>query len=278
MDQAPVKENLFGTAASVIQNQSWLVWLTKLVSWLNNNVPTIAATSSAATVTAQDVSAALVNAAAKPSAANPYVTAATTVTAIPLGVEPGTFTKVVVNGEGLVTEGLSADDTYLKLDGSNANQTVNVGNNWFQTNYGNYTPQLVRGVNNDRLLVYAANDMQHGAGMEFYSTGIGFNQGNFNVITHSGSGAGTGNFLLLNTPDGYSFSTIMHVDSTGRMGLKLYGPTANLQIGASDGTEHTAPIKLNAGTLLAVPEAGALEYDGTHLYFTTDDGTRHTIL
>ena len=39
----------------------------------------------------------------------------------------------------------------------------------------------------------------------------------------------------------------------------------------------TAPIKLPAGVLNAVPEEGAIEYDGYDLYFTPDGGFRMTM-
>lgn len=45
-------------------------------------------------------------------------------------------------------------------------------------------------------------------------------------------------------------------------------PTAFIHIGASAGTAGTAPLKIDAGTLLGTPENGAMEYDGTNLYFT----------
>lgn len=42
-----------------------------------------------------------------------------------------------------------------------------------------------------------------------------------------------------------------------------------LEIGASDGSVSSVPIKLNAGKLVGKPENGSIEYDGTNLYFTT---------
>ncbi len=52
-------------------------------------------------------------------------------------------------------------------------------------------------------------------------------------------------------------------------------PTANVHIKGGTATAGTAPIKINAGTLLGVTEAGAIENDGTHLYYTAANaGTR----
>lgn len=58
----------------------------------------------------------------------------------------------------------------------------------------------------------------------------------------------------------------------------IASPTAMIHIKASDGTANTAPIKFTAGTNLSVVEAGALEYNGTSLLFSTNDLVRHTIL
>ena len=54
-------------------------------------------------------------------------------------------------------------------------------------------------------------------------------------------------------------------------------PTAKLHIAAGSASAGTAPLKLTSGTNLTSPEAGAIEYDGTYLYFTDSDSTRRTI-
>lgn len=56
--------------------------------------------------------------------------------------------------------------------------------------------------------------------------------------------------------------------STGNLGVFVKAPTARLHFAAGTATAGTAPIKLTAGTVLGTPEDGALEYDGTHLWFT----------
>jgi hypothetical protein len=54
----------------------------------------------------------------------------------------------------------------------------------------------------------------------------------------------------------------------GNVGIRTTAPTARLQIGAGTATANTAPLKFTSGTNLTTPEAGAMEYDGTNLYFT----------
>jgi len=72
---------------------------------------------------------------------------------------------------------------------------------------------------------------------------------------------------------------ILIVDSTNsRIGINIQ-PTAQLHLAGSDhGYAGTAPLKIAAGVLLSGTEAGAMESDGTHLYWTDSGGTRHTII
>lgn len=52
------------------------------------------------------------------------------------------------------------------------------------------------------------------------------------------------------------------------MSVGVANPAAYLHIAASTGTAGTAPLKLSAGVNLTAPEAGAIEFDGTHFYGT----------
>jgi len=76
----------------------------------------------------------------------------------------------------------------------------------------------------------------------------------------------------------------LQVNSTRVLGINLSGQISAKRNGVATGTFHagasttaagTAPIKLDTGVLMTTTEAGAIEYDGTHLYFTaTNAGTR----
>jgi hypothetical protein len=46
---------------------------------------------------------------------------------------------------------------------------------------------------------------------------------------------------------------------------------------ASTTSAATAPIKIATGVLMTTPEVGAIEYDGTNLYFTDSGGVRRTL-
>jgi len=65
--------------------------------------------------------------------------------------------------------------------------------------------------------------------------------------------------------------------ATKQVGINITAPTARMHLPTTDGSANTAPLKINAGTLLGTPEAGAIEFDGTNLYFTTSGGVRKTI-
>jgi len=53
--------------------------------------------------------------------------------------------------------------------------------------------------------------------------------------------------------------------------------TAKLHIAAGSATAATAPIKLTSGTVMTTAETGAIEYNGTNLFFTRTGTTRESI-
>ncbi|MCG2613741.1 hypothetical protein LZZ85_05595 [Terrimonas sp. NA20] len=63
---------------------------------------------------------------------------------------------------------------------------------------------------------------------------------------------------------------------SGKIGINTTSPTARLTIAAGTDVGQTAPLKFTAGTNLATPENGAVEYNGTN-YFVTSDDTRYTL-
>lgn len=74
--------------------------------------------------------------------------------------------------------------------------------------------------------------------------------------------------LLFKNSAGSTLNTNMIIKSTGRIGVNQGTPTARFHIGAGVAAANGAPLKLTAGTNLTTPEAGAIEFDGTHLYVT----------
>ena len=66
--------------------------------------------------------------------------------------------------------------------------------------------------------------------------------------------------------------------SSGVVGIGTSSTGAVLTIKAGTSTAGTAPLKFLSGTNLATTEAGAIEYDGTHLYYTAvNSGPRYQL-
>lgn len=71
-------------------------------------------------------------------------------------------------------------------------------------------------------------------------------------------------------------STSMFYFNNGFLGINQSSPTARIHPGAGTSTAGTAPLKLTAGTNMTTPENGAVEFDGTSLFFTASS-TRMTL-
>jgi hypothetical protein len=86
---------------------------------------------------------------------------------------------------------------------------------------------------------------------------------------------------FLGTNDSYPLTlrssglAVLTLTPTGNAGIGTTSPTAALNIKA--GTAALAPLQLTAGTNLTTPLSGAIEYDGTSLYYTDSTATRRTI-
>lgn len=66
-------------------------------------------------------------------------------------------------------------------------------------------------------------------------------------------------------------------EAGGRMSIGNIGtPGARLHLQSGSASASSAPLKINAGTVMTVVENGAMEFDGTNLFFTAA-GVRRTI-
>ena len=66
------------------------------------------------------------------------------------------------------------------------------------------------------------------------------------------------------------------IDVNGNLGLNMTTPTARLHLPQGTATASTAPLKFTSGTNLTTTEAGAMEFNGTNLFFSPST-TRHTV-
>ncbi|MFA7315311.1 MAG: tail fiber domain-containing protein, partial [Candidatus Paceibacterota bacterium] len=70
----------------------------------------------------------------------------------------------------------------------------------------------------------------------------------------------------------------IRIATTGNVGIGTVGATARLHLPAGTATASTAPLKFTSGTNLTTAEAGAVEYDGTQLYFSPSNSDRNILL
>lgn len=82
------------------------------------------------------------------------------------------------------------------------------------------------------------------------------------------SGDYSGYFSFATRHTGNVMTERMRIDSNGKVGIGTATPTAYLHLAAGTATAGTAPLKFTSGVNLTTPEAGAIEFNGTNLYFT----------
>lgn len=115
-----------------------------------------------------------------------------------------------------------------------------------------------------------------------------------NALTFSGPLARSANAISLNQASGSTDGYLSTGDWTafngkvssqwttagseiyyaGNIGVGITDPAARLHLGAGSATAGTAPLKIDAGVLLAAVETGAIEFDGNGLYYTDNGATR----
>ena len=94
-----------------------------------------------------------------------------------------------------------------------------------------------------------------------------------------GLSAESGGFATIQAiqSSGSAFGNLVINKDGGNVGIGTTSPTAVLELKAGTAAVGTAPLKLTAGTNLTTPEPGAIEFDGTSLFYTTSGGVRQTL-
>ena len=88
----------------------------------------------------------------------------------------------------------------------------------------------------------------------------------------------TDNELRLSNAGGTTYLNFTYATGNLALGQSTTAATAKLMIGAGTATAGTAPLKFVSGTVLTTAETGAVEYDGTNLFFTRTGTTRENVL
>jgi hypothetical protein len=108
-------------------------------------------------------------------------------------------------------------------------------------------------------------------------SGVGTNGGGIELVGGGQSGGGNISALaaggltfgsFTGAVGSEAYSERARIDASGRLGVATATPTGWFTAGA--GTTAIAPIVLTSGTNLTSAAAGAMEYDGTQLYYTID--------
>jgi hypothetical protein len=79
-----------------------------------------------------------------------------------------------------------------------------------------------------------------------------------------------------NSEAGLAAATKMTILGNGNVGIGQTTPTAVVHLKAGTATASSAPLKFTSGTNLTTAEAGAMEFNGTNLFFSPST-TRHTV-
>lgn len=171
----------------------------------------------------------------------------------------------VSTGEGNVSLG------YMALNkNTTGKQNVAIGHN---AGLGSATGQMERNV----LIGYNVGSSLAGGG-------------DYNVVIGASSGSeittGKTNVILgynCQLPSATSSNclnignTIYGDLATDHIGIGIESMTAVMHLKAGTATAGTASLKIDQGVLLSTAEAGAIEFDGTNLYFTDSTNTRRTL-
>lgn len=162
--------------------------------------------------------------------------------------------------------------TYNIAIGTNALLTQTAGAN--NIGIGTSTMVNLTGAGNVAIGFSALNAVIGGG----YNISLGFQSGNAittgskNVTigydVDAQSNTADGQLSIQNAIFGTGNTGTGTTASTGNIGIYIPAPSARLHLPAGTATANTAPLKLTSGTNLTTPEDGALEYDGTELYFT----------
>lgn len=103
----------------------------------------------------------------------------------------------------------------------------------------------------------------------------GGNTGYINVGSHMNVYASGSQELRLGAGGTLNLVTLL---GSGRMGVGVTAPTGMIHLKAGTASASTAPLKFTSGTNLTTAEAGAMEYNGTNLFFTPSSAARNNIL
>jgi hypothetical protein len=89
--------------------------------------------------------------------------------------------------------------------------------------------------------------------------------------------ANSGSVGIGNASPSNKLSVSGNADFTGNVGIGTTAPSAVLHLKGGSSGAGSAPLKFTAGTMMSGAEVGAVEFDGTNLFFTNSTPARQTV-
>jgi hypothetical protein len=98
------------------------------------------------------------------------------------------------------------------------------------------------------------------------------------VTSDSNADKDAGASLLFFTKSEAGMMTLgLQITHDRKVGIGRDAGDVSARLHIAPGTAGTPPLKLGLGVLNTTAQAGAIEYDGIHLYFTDSTGARHEL-
>jgi hypothetical protein len=147
------------------------------------------------------------------------------------------------------------------------------GNN---TLVGTYAMESVSGGFNSAFGANSGLSVTTGTYNTFIGESAGYNGSQLISATNS-TALGYGAYTTASNQVVIGNTSVTQTLLRGSVGINGT-PTAKLHLPAGAAAASSAPLKFTSGTNLTTTEAGAIEYNGAHLYFTaTNGGTRYQL-
>jgi len=208
-----------------------------------------------------------------------YNNSSTLLTFNGLGNSSSTFAFVANNTSGANTALLDDTGTLGLIGGLNIGSSAMTG----------LSPNTNSGVinigagSNSVVAQTVCNSVSGGKGYfgsagSAYSNAFGTSNSTY-ILDLNGKDINIRGTANINLGTASSATGVLNVSTTNsRVGINIAAGSATAQLHLSAGTAvaGTAPLKFNSGTNLTSVEAGAMEYDGTNLYFSPSS-SRYTV-
>jgi len=177
----------------------------------------------------------------------------------------GKLTSSNFQFNGVIRDNLNNSVITQSANNVSTNRTFTFGN----ATYANYHVKF-------KQFIFNTADTLPSTTYLFYVNGTGLGGGTdgsdiyFKGMTPTSGSTRAGSDFIIDLPDGFAGGR------RGNVGIGILNPTSALHLLAGTSAASTAPLKFTSGTNLTTAEAGAMEFNGTNLFFSPST-TRHTV-